>query len=632
MSRNLYCYGYGEKPAWMLGKESWQEILDSDEARAIRKGAERAYSRRRQKNLRPVPWSAGVLVQGLKEPARSSQESSLGLRTGLDRTWSNCTQTLRDCDYAPDYSYIQTFLDVIFPLQWGFFDLNRQPGCSWLFDTILASEPMYHASCGLCITFESGLKAGNTNGRCEVTPEARASRLLALRGLQHYITEMQQEGLNKSFLRKAIHAVAVILLLSSLEIFADAEGAWEVHMNAAGTVLDLIETRIAASESTSGDIGSIGQLLSSLTPSFETRALEFFVTTYVWTDILAEATHGMTYSKPRDFSYLPLLQGDVIDTRSIMGCHNSVMIAIKEVSIFAASMRKRQHLNPAERAETLTLWIQDLIQEINSGLFGYDQGVTGGLLTLPSFTSIFPEICTTADCLSGLTSSECYHRLVIQGIVVASFSLGCFAGTITSLLFGDILGRRKSIFIGSIIMIIGAALQFSAFSIAQFVVGRVICGVGNGMSTSTVPLWQAECSKPHRRGMTVAFDLSQVIGGVMIAYWVDFGMSYTEPSSVAWRFPIALQHVFAIFVAATIFLMPESPRWLILKGEDAAAQSVLEAINNVPADHALVEGQLQAMRASLAISGESRLKDLITNGPTRNFHRVVLSYGIHVAQ
>ncbi|RSL91047.1 hypothetical protein CDV31_015568, partial [Fusarium ambrosium] len=139
-SRNLECYVYDQKPAWMLGKESWQHVLNSEEAKAIRNAAERAYSRRRQKNIHATPWSTGVIVQDVKELGHPLQSSTM-----LDRTWSNCTQPLRDCNYAPNYQHVQTFLDVIFPLQWGFFALCKQPDRRWLFDTIVASEPMYYA-------------------------------------------------------------------------------------------------------------------------------------------------------------------------------------------------------------------------------------------------------------------------------------------------------------------------------------------------------------------------------------------------------------------------------------------------------------------------------------------------------
>ncbi|KAH8683805.1 fungal-specific transcription factor domain-containing protein [Ilyonectria robusta] len=341
VSRGLHCYGYGDKPAWMLDKQNWQQVLDSDEAKSIRNAAEGAYRRRRQKNVGTIP---GVLVQHLNEPSSALLD--------LDRTWSNCTQPLRDCDYAPNYQYIHTFLDVIFPLQWGFY---RRPSRRWLFDTIVACEPMYHASRGLCITFETGVKAGFTNGRCEVTPEVRSSRLMALRGLQPCIDEMQQNRLCISSLPKAVHSFATILQLTSLEIYGETEGLWEVHMNGAGTILDLIETQIA---------GGIGQLLAN---PIETPALDFFVATYVWSDILAEAAHGISYSKPRAFNYLPLLQRDLIDTQCIMGCRNSVMAIIKEVSIFAASLSNGQQSSPDERVKALTLRIQVLIQEEAAG-------------------------------------------------------------------------------------------------------------------------------------------------------------------------------------------------------------------------------------------------------------------------
>lgn len=352
----------------MLGKD-WKQILNMDEARAIRKSAERAYSRRRQTNKKSgekeEPWSAGLLV--FQDLASS--------RCGLtDRTWVNCEQTLRDCDYNPDYRYMQMFLDVIFPLQWGFFDLHpKRPGRQWLFDTIIASEPMYHASLGLCLSFESGLKAGYTNGHCDNTPQVRSSQLIALRGLQPQIMEIRQQRTEQRprLLTSASQALAIIILLTSLEIFAEAEGAWEVHQNAAGTVLDLIEKEIQVtvqdSTTRSTEIGPIGQLLRNSPLSNETQVLEFFASTYIWADILAEASHGIKVSSDGHFDYLCLLRQGVIDMRSTMGCHNSVMIAIKEVSTFALLM-KLQKYEETIKASALNAQIRGLIREWQHGL------------------------------------------------------------------------------------------------------------------------------------------------------------------------------------------------------------------------------------------------------------------------
>ena len=75
------------------------------------------------------------------------------------------------------------------------------------------------------------------------------------------------------------------------------------------------------------------------------------------------------------------------------------------------------------------------------------------------------------------------------------------------------LGRRKTIFVGSSIMVVGAALQCSSFSLGQLIAARLITGFGNGMNTSTVPTWQSETSKAHRRGQMVMIEGSLIVFG-----------------------------------------------------------------------------------------------------------------------
>lgn len=76
-------------------------------------------------------------------------------------------------------------------------------------------------------------------------------------------------------------------------------------------------------------------------------------------------------------------------------------------------------------------------------------------------------------------------------------------------------------------MIVGAILQCSAFSLAHFIVGRIITGFGNGLNTSTVPTWQSETSKSHRRGQLVMVEGALITCGIMISYWFDYG-SYSR--------------------------------------------------------------------------------------------------------
>lgn len=110
----------------------------------------------------------------------------------------------------------------------------------------------------------------------------------------------------------------------------------------------------------------------------------------------------------------------------------------------------------------------------------------GGLLTLNSFVTTFPQIDTTNAGEMGLSAAEKSTRSTVQGITTASYNLGCFFGAIFCIWIGNYLGRRKTIFVGSIIMVIGATLQSCAYSLPHLIVGRIVTGIGNGLNTSTV--------------------------------------------------------------------------------------------------------------------------------------------------
>lgn len=98
-------------------------------------------------------------------------------------------------------------------------------------------------------------------------------------------------------------------------------------------------------------------------------------------------------------------------------------------------------------------------------------------VSLIDHSSLFPTVHSDAN---------------IQGITVGGYTLGCFFGACATIWIGNWLGRRRTIFVGSTIMVIGAAIQCSSFSLAQLIASRVITGFGNGMNTSTIPMWHSE--------------------------------------------------------------------------------------------------------------------------------------------
>lgn len=188
------------------------------------------------------------------------------------------------------------------------------------------------------------------------------------------------------------------------------------------------------------------------------------------------------------------------------------------------------------------------------------------------------------------------------------------------------LGRKKTIFIGSAIMIVGAILQTASYGLAQLIIGRWITGFGNGMNTSTVPTWQSETSKPHRRGQMVMIEGSMIVFGVMLSYWLDLGFSFLEPSSIAWRFPIAFQIILALFILVMIPGLPESPRWLVLKGREEEALEVLAALSDLPMDDKKVEAEFQAVKDVTEEMSRGGFRDCFKRNKNRNFHRTVLGY------
>ncbi|KAF4552316.1 Sugar (and other) transporter-like protein 46 [Elsinoe fawcettii] len=263
-----------------------------------------------------------------------------------------------------------------------------------------------------------------------------------------------------------------------------------------------------------------------------------------------------------------------------------------------------------------------VIAGIDFALFGYDQGVLGGLLTLPSFLAKFPDI----DTQNPPTGRDEAWASNIQAITVGGYTLGCFFGAVATIWLGNMLGRRRTIFFGSLIMIVGAAIQAGSMNLPMLVVSRWITGFGNGMNTSTVPTWQSETSKSHRRGQMVMIEGSLIVFGVMLSYWIDLGLSFAEPSEVSWRFPIAFQIVLAIIICCFVLGLPESPRWLVLKGHDDEALNVLCALSDLPPEDPKIKSEFQAVKDTVEEMSQGRFVDCFKMNRNRNFHRTALGY------
>ncbi|KAI1128642.1 general substrate transporter [Nemania abortiva] len=258
-------------------------------------------------------------------------------------------------------------------------------------------------------------------------------------------------------------------------------------------------------------------------------------------------------------------------------------------------------------------------------LFGYDQGVMSGIISGAPFVADFPQVDGDSNW---------------QGFVVSIYAVGCFFGALFILLVGDKLGRRKAIFIGATIMIIGVTIQLACVppshgATAQFIIGRFITGIGNGINTSTIPIWQAECCHANNRGKLICIEGGNVAIGTLIAYWLDYGASY-GPHAFTWRFPIAFQVVFASSVIVLMTNLPESPRWLLSHDRVDEATTILAALNGESCSDPRLKTQLANLRAAVRASGQldnkTKFSDLFTGGPTQHFRRMLLGFSSQMMQ
>ncbi|KAI9651804.1 MAG: hypothetical protein M1831_007586 [Alyxoria varia] len=228
----------------------------------------------------------------------------------------------------------------------------------------------------------------------------------------------------------------------------------------------------------------------------------------------------------------------------------------------------------------------------------------------------------------------------MQGFVTAIYEIGCLSGAIFILTCADYLGRRRAMIMGGTIMVLGVIIQVTtqatSGALAQFIIGRVIMGVGNGINTSTIPTYQAECSKTTNRGLLICVEGGIIAFGTLVAYWVDYGSSY-GPAGLTWRFPIAFQIIFALIVAVPMIWLPESPRWLLTRGREEEGEKVIAALRGyeIHDDATQLEKTviLDSIRASgFAGSRGTPIKALFTNGKTQHFRRMTLGASSQLMQ
>lgn len=208
------------------------------------------------------------------------------------------------------------------------------------------------------------------------------------------------------------------------------------------------------------------------------------------------------------------------------------------------------------------LYFTSIFVSLGVFLFGYDQGVMSGIITGPYFKLYFnnPSAATIGTMVSILEIGALVSSLMVSSI-------------------GEKFGRRFTIKYGSLIFIIGGLIQTVSWRMGCLVFGRIISGVGVGLLSTIVPIYQSEISPPHNRGKLACIEFTGNIIGYASSVWVDYACSYIK-SNTSWRLPLFIQCVMGLLLFLGSFVIVETPRWLLNHDHDIEGLVVIADLHS----------------------------------------------------
>ena len=223
-----------------------------------------------------------------------------------------------------------------------------------------------------------------------------------------------------------------------------------------------------------------------------------------------------------------------------------------------------------------------------------------------------------------------------RSLIVSILSAGTFFGALISGQAAEWVGRRITIMVSCLIFAIGVAIQVAATTVNTLVGGRLVAGLGVGGISAVVILYVSEISPKRVRGVLVSAYQWAITIGLLIAACVDQGTQHLNNRN-SYRIPIALQLIWAGILAFGLFLLPESPRYLIKKGQPEAALKALSRVRGQPADTSYLQAELAEIQANhdyeMRITSTSWL-DCFRGGlrPSSNFRRVLIGTSLQMFQ
>jgi MFS transporter, SP family, sugar:H+ symporter len=246
------------------------------------------------------------------------------------------------------------------------------------------------------------------------------------------------------------------------------------------------------------------------------------------------------------------------------------------------------------------------VATIGGFMFGYDSGVING----------------TQD---GLRTTFNLSEVWL-GITVSALLPGCAVGAFLAGRSADLWGRRRVMVAAALLFIVSALAAGAANSALMMIIARFAAGVGVGAASVLSPAYISEVTPASMRGRLSSVQQVMIIAGLTGAFFANYFLAYKAGKSTdvlwwgysAWRWMFWMQIIPAGVFFVTLLLIPESPRYLVARGRDVEARSVLTRLFGA----AGALSKVAEIRGSIAADHAPRLSDLIDHG-TRRLRKIV---------
>jgi len=243
-------------------------------------------------------------------------------------------------------------------------------------------------------------------------------------------------------------------------------------------------------------------------------------------------------------------------------------------------------------------------------LFGYDISASSGAID-----SLTDATRSGTEWGPPLAASE---QSIAKGFVVSGSLIGALGSSLVAVAYGDSIGRRRELLTASALFIIGGVGMWNAWSYGVLVSSRVLYGLGIGFAMHGAPIYIGETAPTRVRGTLVSLKEAVIVSGILLGYLLGYSFSGDVGS---WRTLWGLTAPLGVVFGAGMLALPNSPRFLLYKGNEEEAQRALQRLRSIDGPQA--ERELQTLKLAQEESEAGGSGSTATEGKTYQVRRLL---------